>query len=90
MQAIFGVADIAVEFLQHLDVELFLTAEVVIDHALGGVDTLGDGIDAGTGKPLLDEFDNRLLQDVFAGLFRVVLATLARLGTRFYGGCGEF
>ncbi|MCY1381030.1 hypothetical protein D9M69_689000 [compost metagenome] len=54
------------------------------------MDALGDGIDAGTGKPLLDEFDNRLLQDVFAGLFRVVLATLARLGTRFYGGCGEF
>ncbi|MCY1176238.1 hypothetical protein D9M73_165020 [compost metagenome] len=90
VQPVFGIADIAVELLQHLDVELFLTAEVVIDHALGRVDALGDGIDASPGKPLLNELDNRLLQDVLAGFFRIVLATLARFGNRLIGCCGEF
>jgi len=54
------------------------------------VDALGNRIDASAGKPLLDELDNRLLKDVLAGLFRVVLATLARLDNRLVGRCGAF
>jgi len=54
------------------------------------MDTLGDRVNAGTGQTLLDELDDRLLQDVLAGLFRVVLATLARLDAGFDGSGGEF
>ena len=88
----FGVADIAVELLQHLDVQLLLAAEVVIDHALGGVDALGDGVHAGAGQALLNKLDNGFLENILAGLFRIVLTTLARcvwhrgeIGTRGHG-----
>jgi hypothetical protein len=89
VQAVFGAADIAVKLLQHLDVQLLLTAEVVIDHALGGMDALGDRIHASAGQALLDELDDGFLKNVLAGLFRVVLATLARLG-RIRRSGGEF
>ncbi|MNF96364.1 hypothetical protein D3C84_791530 [compost metagenome] len=78
VQVAFGTADIAVELLQHLDVQLLLAVEVVVDHALGGLSTLGDGIDPGTRQPLLDELADRRLENVLAGLFRIVLAPLAR------------
>jgi hypothetical protein len=43
------------------------------------VDALGDRIHASAGQPLLNELDDGFLKNVLAGLFRVVLATLARL-----------
>ncbi|MNP29120.1 hypothetical protein D3C76_1221300 [compost metagenome] len=86
VQAALGVADITVELLQHLDVQLLLAVEVVVDHALGGLRALGDRIDPGASQPLLDELADRRLENVLAGLFRVVLAALARRGFR---GCAE-
>jgi hypothetical protein len=42
------------------------------------VDTLGDRVHASAGKTLLDKLDDGFLEYVFAGLFRIVLTTLAR------------
>ncbi|MNE53159.1 hypothetical protein D3C80_1478700 [compost metagenome] len=89
MQAAFGAADIAVQLLQHFNVELLLAPEVVIDHAFGGMNSLGDGVHARAGQPLLNELDNGFLKNILAGLFRVVLATLARLDLGQVGRYGE-
>jgi hypothetical protein len=53
------------------------------------VDALGDRIHASAGQALLDELDDGFLKNVLAGLFRVVLATLARLDAGFDGSAGS-
>ena len=47
LQSLLGLADAAVGVLQHRQVQLFLAAEVVVDHPLGGSGALGDLVDAG-------------------------------------------
>ncbi|MNH17265.1 hypothetical protein D3C79_769320 [compost metagenome] len=77
VQAVLGLADVAVQLDQALDVQLLLAAEVVVDHALGGGRALGDGIHPRARQALLDELVDGGLEDVLAGFFRVVLARLA-------------
>jgi hypothetical protein len=91
VQLTFSPPNVAVEFLQDFDVELFLAAEIVIDHALRGFRALSDGVDPRPGQPLADEFDNRRLEDVLAGLFRVIFTALVqRLDRLKCTGIGEF
>ncbi|MOA01776.1 hypothetical protein D3C78_1211980 [compost metagenome] len=81
----FGGADVAVELLQHGQVELLLAGEVVVDHPLGDVGALGDGIHPRAAQAVLGELGDGGEEDVLAGLLRVVLARLARLA-RLGGG----
>ena len=46
------------------------------------MDTLGDRIYARAGQALLNKLDDGFLENVLAGLFRVVLAALARRSGR--------
>ncbi len=77
VQALLGLADVAVELDQAFDVQLLLAAEVVVDHALGGGRSLGNGIHPRAGQALLDELVDGDLEDVLAGFLGVVLARLA-------------
>ena len=56
------------------------------------MDALGDGVYASAGQALLNKLDNGFLENILPGLFRIVLATLARcvsyrgeIGTRGHG-----
>ena len=57
-------ADAAVGLFEHGQVQAFLAAEVVIDHALAGAHGRGDLVDARTGQALLGELARRDLEDV--------------------------
>src|SRR5450830_169896 len=76
LQLTFCSPDVAVEFLEDFNVELFLATEIVIDHALRCFRALGDGVDPRTGQTQADKLDNGCLEDVLAGLFRVVFSAL--------------
>ncbi len=78
-----GVANRAVEFFQHFDVQLFLAAEIVIDHPFRGFGAFGNGIDARTRQAMGDKLGNGGLQNVFAGFFRIVLAPFRCNGNGF-------
>ena len=90
IQATFDAADFAVELLQHLDVELLLAGEVVIDHALGGFGALGNRVHPRPRQALFDELDNGFLQDVFPRLLGVVLAAFTRFDCRCRGAGVDF
>ncbi len=56
-------ADRDIRAFEHGDIERFLVAEVVIQHALVHVRPLGDVVDARAAVALLGEFLDRRLQD---------------------------
>ena len=80
LQALLGLADAAVGVLQHRQVELFLAAEVVVDHPLGGAGLLGDLVDAGARVALLGEHRGGHLDQLGARALGVAQRLGARLG----------
>ncbi len=90
VQLAFNVPDLTVELLQYFDVELLLAGEVVIDHAFGGVGALRDRVHPCPRQPLLHKFDKGFLQNVFAGLFRVVFTAFTRFDNRGRGAGVDF
>ncbi|GAA1279153.1 hypothetical protein GCM10009579_43340 [Streptomyces javensis] len=78
VHGLFGLADAGVGALQDLDVELFLAAEVVVDHPLGGAGEGGYLVDAGPGVAALGEFAGGDVQDLGLGADGVAEAAVLR------------
>ena len=74
-------ADAAVRLLEHGEVQLFLAAEVVVDHPFGGAGPVGDFIHPRSGIALGRKHLGGYRQDFGAGTLRVALAQ----GRRFAG-----
>ena len=81
LQVLFGLPDAAVGVLQYGQVEALFTAEVVVDHPLGGAGLLGDLVDAGTRIALLGEHRAGHRDQVGAR----ALGIAQRLGARLSG-----
>ena len=85
LQPLLGLADAAVGVLQNRHVQLFLAAEVVVDHPLRGAGALGDLVDPRAREPGLGEYLGGDGEQLGAGSLGVTL----KLGTGLAGHLGE-
>ncbi|MCY1174791.1 hypothetical protein D9M73_150030 [compost metagenome] len=69
----FGLVEAGIDVLQHTDEQLFLAAEVVIDHPVVGLGQCGDLLDAPTSEAFLAE-------DLHCGLENIVPGAVGLLG----------
>ena len=65
--------------LQHSDVELFLGAEIVVQHALVGGGLLGNDVDARAGKPLVENSISAAASNALPGSFGIAYRLERRL-----------
>ena len=84
-------ADAAVGRLQHGDIEAFLAAEIVIDHALAGLGAGGNIVDPRTAEALAGKLLGRNFDDVALGSFGVIdaLSRRAWLSASFARALGK-
>ncbi|ETN80764.1 hypothetical protein NECAME_17971, partial [Necator americanus] len=85
VQVQFERTDVAVDLVEHGFVQPFLAAEVVIQHALGGVGALSDRVYARACETHGREFGRRHFEDIAPGLLGIVLAPAFGLSIVAFG-----
>ena len=78
VQAALDTAHVAISRFQHGNVEAFLAAKIVIDHALAGLGPRGNIVHAGAAEAFAGELRGRNFDDVALGPLGVVDPLAAR------------